>query len=203
MELNLAVDETLEDINQEIVKANPPSARSYLQCNNLGHSCERKSWYRWRNVMDEHFDAGTLYLFGSGFDDEALMARRLRMLKYIKLDTRDEAGKEYEVEDYAGHVLGHLDGWILGLKAAPKTPHVWEHKSVNPTKFRKLKKLKDENGQKKSLELWDPVYYCQAQLYMGLTQMTRHYLTVTTPGGREMTSCRTDFDAGAFQALRA
>lgn len=202
MELNLAVDETLEDINQEIVKRNPPSSRSYLQCNNLGADCERQSWYRWRDVMTEHFNAGTLCTFGSGFDDEALMTKRLRMLTYIDLDTRDSKGKEYEVSDFAGHVLGHLDGVITGVKAAPKTMHVWEHKSVNPTKFKKLKKLKDEHGQKAALELWDSVYYAQATLYMGLTGLKRHYLTVTTPGGRDMTTCRTNYDAGAFKALQ-
>ena len=95
--LTLAVDETLEDINQEIVKRNPPSSRSYLQCNNLGADCERQSWYRWRDAMTEYFNAGTLCTFGSGFDDEALMAKRLRMLKYIKLETRDKNDKEYEV----------------------------------------------------------------------------------------------------------
>ena len=158
MELNLAVDETLEDINQEIVKRNPPSARSYLQCNNLGADCERQTWYRWRAAMTEYFNAGTLCTFGSGFDDEALMAKRLRMLKYIKLETRDNNGKEYEVSDFAGHMLGHLDGCITGIKAAPKTMHVWEHKSVNPTKFRKLKKLKAEHGEKQSVELRDSVY---------------------------------------------
>ena len=130
------------------------------------------------------------------------MAKRLRMLKYIKLETRDKNDKEYEVSDFSGHVLGHLDGCITGVKAAPKTMHVWEHKSVNPTKFKKLKKLKAEHGEKAALELWDSVYYSQCQLYLGLTSLKRHYLTVTTPGGRDMTTCRTNFDPGAFKALR-
>lgn len=204
MELNLAIDtdETLADVCQEIVKRNPPSARTYLQCNNLGADCERQSWYRWRDVMTEYFSAGTLCTFGSGFKDEELMADRLRMLPYLKLETNHADGRQYEVSDFAGHVLGHLDGCITGIKAAPKTMHVWEHKSVNPTKFRKLKKLKDELGQKLALESWDSVYYGQAQLYMGLTRLPRHYLTVTTPGGRDMTTCRTNYDAGAFKALR-
>ena len=40
-----------------------------------------------------------------------------------------------------GHVRGHCDGLIQGgLKEAPQTAHVWEHKAVNETKFKKPEK---------------------------------------------------------------
>ena len=202
MELNIAIDQTLADVCQEIVKVNPPSSRNYLQCSSVGADCERQTWYRWRWCLDEQFDAKTLCNFESGHADEELMSGRLRAVPYIKLQTGYDDGTQYEVNYLNGHVLGHLDGVIEKIKAAPKTMHVWEHKSVNPTKFKKLDKLKQEHGEKAALEHWDTVYYAQAQLYMGLTRLTRHYLTVTTPGGREMTTCRTNYDSGAFKKLK-
>ncbi len=203
MKLDLEIDETLEAVDRAIVQANPPSARNYLGMSGIGEECERKSWYRWRWALPEHFDAATLRRFEDGHRDEDLMAQRLRAVKGIKLQTGYADGSQYEVSDFNGHFLGHTDGVIEGVAAAPKTMHIWEHKCVNQTKFNKLNKLKSEHGQKAALELWDATYYAQAQLYMGYTKLKRHYLTVATPGGRDITSCRTDYDSGAFKLYRA
>ena len=62
------------------------------------------------------------------------------------------------------------------------------------TKFKKLNKLKEEKGEKKALAEWDEIYFSQAQIYMHQARVERHYLTVTTPGGRDYTSCRTEFN---------
>ena len=44
MELNIPPpDLTLKALDQAIVAANPPSVRTYLQCNNLGQDCERQT----------------------------------------------------------------------------------------------------------------------------------------------------------------
>jgi hypothetical protein len=198
MELNLpAPDKTLEAVDQAIIAANPPSVRSYLQCSSLGKDCERDLWYNWRWTIPVTFDAATLRRFGDGFAGEDLMAARLRAVPGIKLQTHYDDGTQFEVHDMGGHLLGHLDGVIEGVAAAPKTMHVWEHKQVQQKTFNKLEKLKREHGEKEALELWNSTYYGQAQLYMSLTKLTRHYLTVTTPGGRDITSCRTDYDAAA------
>lgn len=92
---------------------------------------------------------------------------------------------------------------ILGLLQAQKTVHVWEHKQVNPTKFKALQKLILELGEKQALREWDPVYFGQAQLYMHYQQLTRHYLTVSTPGGREQVSCRTEYQRMEAERLIA
>jgi len=85
-----------------------------------------------------------------------------------------------------------LDGIIQGLYQAPKTTHVWEHKCTNEKKFKKMDNLKAEKGEKEALKLWDEVYYAQAVIYMYYMGFTRHYMTISTPGGREQTSCRTN-----------
>jgi hypothetical protein len=69
---------------------------------------------------------------------------------------------------------------------------IWEHKSVNEVKFNDLCKLIKEKGEKKALEEWDEIYYGQGITYMDQFQKTRHFLTVTTPGGRNYVSCRTE-----------
>ena len=200
MELNLpAPDKTLEAVDRAIIAANPPSVRSYLQCSSLGKDCERELWYNWRWVIPVTFDAATLRRFADGFAGEELMAKRIRAVPGVKLQTNYDDGTQYEVHDMGGHLLGHLDGVIEGVAAAPKSMHVWEHKSVQQKTYNKLEKLKREHGEKEALELWSSTYYGQAQLYMGLTKLKRHYLTVTTPGGRDITSCRTNYDAGAFK----
>jgi hypothetical protein len=177
MELNLpAPDKTLEAVDQAIIAANPASVRTYIQCSNLGKDCERDLWYGWRWTIPVTFDAPTLRRFGDGFAGEELMATRLRAVPGIKLQTHYEDGSQFEVHDMGGHLLGHLDGVIEGVAAAPKTMHVWEHKQVQQKTFNKLEKLKRELGEKESLENWSGTYFGQAQLYMHLTKLTRHYL---------------------------
>jgi hypothetical protein len=202
MKVELEIDKTLEAVDQAIVQANPPSARNYLGMSGAGEECERKIWYRWRWAFPEHFDAATLRRFEDGHRDEDLMAKRLRAVKGIRLETGYADGSQYEVADFNGHFLGHTDGAITGVAVAPKTMHIWEHKCVNQTKFNKLNKLKGEHGEKSALEQWDTTYYAQCQLYLGYTKLKRHYLTVATPGGRDITSCRTDYDAAAFKFFK-
>jgi hypothetical protein len=71
--------------------------------------------------------------------------------------------------------------------------HVWENKAVNDKRFKALRDLILDVGEKDALEKWDAVYYAQAQIYMHSFGLTRHYLTVSTPGGRNYTSCRTNY----------
>uniref|UniRef100_UPI0030DA85F7 hypothetical protein n=1 Tax=uncultured Rubinisphaera sp. TaxID=1678686 RepID=UPI0030DA85F7 len=44
-------------------------------------------------------------------------------------------------------------------------------------------------------------YYAQAMIYCGEFGLSRHYLTVSTPGSRNLTSCRTPFNANAYERL--
>jgi hypothetical protein len=67
-------------------------------------------------------------------------------------------GRQEEVSFCDGHMLGHLDGVVLGLLEAPKTWHVLEVKTHSTKSFADLTK----NGVKKS----KPAHYAQMQLYM-------------------------------------
>ena len=194
-------DPTLDAIDQSIINANPPSTRSYLGMSALGADCERQLWYRWRWALPEIFDAPTLRRFDDGHSGEDLMAKRLRPVVET-LVTAQSDGKQIGYSDFAGHLSGHLDGAVLGVHTAPKTWHVWEHKQVQEKSFRRLQKLINEHTEKGALEQWNATYYTQAQLYMGYSTMKRHYLTVTTPGGRDILSCRTDYNAQDFKHFK-
>ena len=64
-------------------------------------------------------------------------------------------------------------------------------------------KLKEEIGEKYALEEWDKIYYAQGVIYMDYLDITRHYMTIATPGTRYVISCRTDSNPKFAQELRA
>lgn len=203
--INLQTDPTLDAVNAAIEADQSSRPRDYLGLSGgPGIECPRKLWYRFRWVATERFDADTLRKFEDGHRTEDLMASRLRAVDGITLHATDPAtGKQIAVKSVGGHVAGHLDGAILGVIQAPKTWHVWEHKCCADKVQAALLKAIDEHGEKNALEHWNGVYFSQAQLYMHLTGMKRHYLTVDTPGGRSTISCRTDYQPARAKAFLA
>lgn len=198
------VSPTLEAVDAAIEAAQDAGARPYLGVSQIGHACDRALWYGLRWAEQRKLAAKSLRAIEDGHAGEALMAARLRMVPGVTLHTSDPGGAgQIAVEAVSGHVRGHLDGAILGVREAPKTWHVWEHKQVNEAKFRKLAKFVAELGEKAALAAWDPVYHGQALVYMSLTGMKRHFLTVGTPGGREYQAVRTEADGERAEALVA
>ncbi len=197
-------DPTLEAADRELeARSRKEPRRAYLGMSAIGHACSRKLWYDMHEPIAEQFNAATLKRFEDGHRSEDLMAFRLRMAPGIQLWTVDpDTGAQFGCSDFDGQFSGHMDGVILGLHQAPKTPHVWEGKAVNEKKFEKFKKLKEQHGEKGALEQWDYVYWTQAQAYMGYFDLTRHYITVCTPGVRDWDSARTEFDFAAFIKIK-
>ena len=202
MKLDLEKDPTLDAVDRLIVQKNKSEQRNYLGMSGLGQDCERKIWYQWRWIATVLFDALTLRRFADGHYSESIFSQWLRAVPGVKLETGYQDGSQYEVKDFNGHLKGHLDGVVTGLHKAPKTMHVWEHKCVNQAKYNKLNKLKKDHGEKSALEIWDSTYFAQQILYMGYTNLKRSYMTVAASGTRELTSCRTEFDAKAFDFYR-
>ncbi len=185
----VAVDKAMED-GQRASNGNTGIAMG-----NLGNECNRSIWYDFRWVSYETFDAQSLKRFEDGYTCEDQQAKRLRMVDGITLITKDPAtGKQVKVLGLNGHATGKLDGEIIGLLQAPKTPHVWEHKAAEKTPKNKLEKLKSTKGEKQALKEWNMGYYIQAQLYMHYRNIDRHYMTVSLPGGRDTVSVRTEYD---------
>ena len=177
--------------------------RTYLGLSALGGECERKLWYSYHEPQAEEHDALTLKRFADGHASEDVIVERLRMAPGVTLMSVDpDTGRQIAVQDMDGRLRGNLDGVIHGLHQAPSTWHVFEAKSSNEKSFAKLIRLKAEVGEKQALAKWNPTYHTQAQGYMGYTGLKRHYLVCCTPGVRDWTSVRTDFDPAAFDALK-
>jgi len=189
-------DPTLEAMNKKMEeKQKLESPRVYLGMSAIGHECWRHLFYSFRQAKKREIQASGLKAIEDGYDQEDKTIERLRALPFIELINDDGKGNQLGAELLLSHFKGHNDGVIRGLLQAPKTWHVFEHKAVNQTKFNKLKKLIEKFGEKKALIEWDMVYYTQAQIYMRESKTNRHYLTVTTPGGRDYISCRTEFNS--------
>ncbi len=203
--LKFEVNQTLAAIDLAMYESQDSTARPYLGMSGIGNPCERANWMAFHWVAKRMIEAKNLRAIEDGFAGEDVMAARLRKVKGITLYTVDPAtGRQFSLSDHGGHFnRGHMDGAIQGVLEAPKTWHPWEHKQVNETKFKKLITLAAEAGEKEALKKWDVIYYAQAQCYMGYTGMDRHFLTVASPGGRDYTSVRTEFNKEDYDKLVA
>lgn len=185
----IAIDRAMEVIE------NNRKRRGYLGMSSLGRTCERNLWYDFRWVDQPVFDASALKRFADGHAGEDVQANRLRLVQGVTLITVDpQTGRQIGFSDHDDHLKGHADGLIHGLVQAPSTWHIWEHKQVDPKKQDKLASLILRNGEKNAFREWDQTYYGQAMLYCHYYGATRHYLTVSTPGGRHTISCRSNAD---------
>lgn len=177
----------------------PP--RDYLGASIIGEQCERKLYYSFNNAPRKPFNAATLYRFTDGHRTEDLIIERLRKVPGLEVWDRQDDGGQIGGKLLDGKFGWHVDGIVRGLYQAPKTAHLLEVKCVNLKKFEELKKLKITQGEKQALQIWDMVYYAQQILYMELLDLTRAYMIVATPGGREMISCRTNANPIMAKAL--
>jgi hypothetical protein len=196
-------DPTLEAMRRAIEEreaAIPP--RNYLGASSLGAPCERQVWYQLQGAPCEPRKAGLICAAEDGHRTEALLAERLRLVPGVRLWTEGEGKKQFGFSDFDGRFKGHIDGVIVGLIQAPKTPHLWENKAVNEKKFGEFRSALHKFGEKQTLQNFSYQWYVQAQCYMGYFDLTRHYLTVASAGGRDVLSCRTEFVPAVFDALR-
>lgn len=176
-------------------EAEQEPARQYVGASSIGDRCERKLWYQLMEPeKGEKRPASLILAANDGHRSEAVMAEYLRKIPGVQLWTNDAAtqGKQYGFSDHGGMYKGHVDGIILGIPLAPKTPHIWEHKCCNQKKFEALQKLKSSESEKEVLKKWDYLYYCQAVTYMKYMDLTRHYTTVMLAGSRNLLTIRTD-----------
>lgn len=198
-------DPTLDAVDAAIeASENAQQHRPYLGVSSIGQECSRALWMGFRWCSRKAFDALTIKRFQDGHRSEAIMIERLRAVPGIQLWNEDPHSRSGQIacSDIGGHFRGHLDGIILGLLQAPKTPHVWEHKCVNEKKQAKLLKLKSEKDEKQALAEWDATYWAQHILYMDYQGLTRGYLTCDSPGSRTTVSVRTDADPVAAMRLK-
>lgn len=199
-------DITLREIDKALIESKKQEEpRNYLGMSQIGAECQRQLFYSFRGAEIRDETPEGIRRIEDGHTQEAIMAARLRMVPGIELITHDPDDPEKQIGFIllSGHFRGHCDGVIRGVLEAPGTWHTWEHKSVNEKSFSDLKKLREEKGEKNALREWNGTYYAQAQIYMDQMELTRHFLTVTTPGGRDYLSVRTEYNRREAEAIIA
>ena len=196
------LDPTLQAMRAAMeAKASREAPRSYVGASSIADPCSRKLWYGLHGFPTEPIKSSGLMAIEDGHRTEDLVAARLRLVPGLELWTHNEDGGQYGFADLGGLFKGHIDGVVRGLLQAPKNPHIWENKATNEKKFAAFTKAKLTYGEKLALKQWDPVYYGQGQIYMRYLELDRHYITVTTPGGRDIASARTEYDPVMADAL--
>lgn len=192
---DFTLDPTLEAMHSSVEAfANQEPRRDYLGASQLGSVCERKVYYSITNAPRSPKKARLIYAAQDGYHVEDIVAERLRMVSGIELWTHDNNGKQFEFTDFDGELKGHPDGIVLGLLQAPRTAHIWECKSKSHKLYNEFLNAKEKHGDKNCLREWHHEYFVQAQLLMHYFEITRHYMTVCLAGGRDISSCRTEYD---------
>jgi hypothetical protein len=156
--------QTVEAIYAAYVAKRDEKERNYLGASIIGDPCHRKLFYSFRWVSPpEQFDGRMLRLFETGHREEARMIADLRMSGVEVWDV-DENGEQFGFKDLKNHWAGHMDGVLMGVKEAPKTPHLFEAKTHNLKSFKKL--LSEGVASK-------PLHVAQMQVYMHYEGLTR------------------------------
>ena len=175
--------------------------RGYLGASEIGCSCERFLWYRFRQACTPNIDGRTYRLFDTGNHEEARFVKDLRDIGVTVHDV-DSNGNQFEVEEFGGHFSGHMDSALLGVPEAPKTWHVGEFKTHNTKSFAKLIKGGKIDGiDTPGVAGAKPQHYAQMQTYMGISGMTRALYLAKNKDNDDLYAERVRFDRLYFQSL--
>lgn len=166
--------------------------RSYLGASVIGESCSRRLWMGFRWAGRESFDGRMLRLFDSGHRAEARILDEMREVG-IEVWDRDPSGRQWAVSAFGGHLRGHLDAVVRGLPEAPKTPHVFDAKSIKAKKFAELLK----QGFDKTF----PKYRSQGVIYMGLMGLERAAFSFDCKDDETIHLERFEFDRIEFDRI--
>lgn len=147
----------------------------------IGDECDRALFYsfRWASERDKP-NGQSIRLFRRGDIEEV---RLIEDLKAIGATVSNTQGK---IRLAGGHLRGRMDGEVLGIPEAPKTPHLLELKSMNAKNFALLQKSGCEQAQ--------PKHYAQLQLGMHSLGYERGLYLVTNKDNEELYAERIKYD---------
>lgn len=102
------INDAIEEYSVNLHKQEP---RTHLGISEIGGSCTRQTWYKFRWMKFEEFDGRMLRLFNRGHREEE------RFISYLegigcKVERFDENGKQFRVKGVMGHYGGSCDGRI-------------------------------------------------------------------------------------------
>jgi hypothetical protein len=151
----------------------------------LGNPCLRAMWFkhRWARITD--FPRRIIRIFDLGHACEEIVKKDMIDVGIVITD------EQKEVPGWGGHIWGFIDGIAHKIPEAPKTPHLWECKSMNDRIFKTVVK----KGVKKAK--FD--HYVQMQMYMGKLKMTRGIYTAINKNDSEIYVERVYFDEADYK----
>lgn len=173
-------------------RAASEQARPYLGASALGDPCERRLWLAFRWAGAEAFDGRMIRLFDTGHREEARLLDEMRAAG-IEVWDRQPDGRQFRVEFCGGHGAGHLDAIVRGLPEAPRTPHVFDVKTVKAKKLAELMR----QGFRKTY----PKYFSQGLVYMGLMDLDRAAFAFVCKDDETIHLERFEFDRAEFDRL--
>lgn len=189
-------DVTLDAVARVMEEGADNPMQMHLTSTDAGHQCRRWVWYRLHLATPhERLTAAAMRRQESARHVEASIAARLAAVPGVMVEAINRrTGRPWEYVAFGGHLLGQVSGIIKGLHEAPSKAHVWQHLVVSTESFRKMLKIREERGEKATLAAWNPQQHARAQLDMHFLAVERHFLTVSTPGGGDLASVRTEAD---------
>ena len=188
--INALIDSALVEQNRQ------QRPRNYLGGSRIGEPCARKLIYEFTNTpvdAEKGFNGQTLRIFDAGHQFETLSIRWLRAAGF---DLRDKGrdGRQFGFSIADGRIRGHIDGVIV---AGPDVGIIWpalfEHKTLNAKSWTDL--------VKRGVELSNPVYYAQLQIYMAYMDLGTALFTALNKDSQALHHEVVGFDARAAQAF--
>ena len=161
--------------------------REYLGMSAIGHSCARYLWYSFRWAYQDTYSQRIRRLFKRGHREEVEIVKELRRIGYTF------SGDQDGVECAWGHCKGHRDGMVENVVEAPKTPHLFEAKTMNDKSFK--------DTQKRGTRVSKPVYYAQCQIYMKFFKLARTLFIAVNKNDDSYIIERFRYDAGFAKDL--
>jgi hypothetical protein len=154
--------------------------RPYLGFSGLGNKCKKKIWMDFRWMYRNSVSKRIARIWERGDLEEARVIRDLEAAGMIVTDTQKT------LVDNTGHSRGHIDGIVHNVPGAEKTPHLLEIKTMKDSRFKTYKSGK--------IEVTDPTYWIQMQMYMGFAGLTRCLFIVTNKDTEERSYNRYKFE---------
>jgi hypothetical protein len=145
------------------------SPREYLGASLLGAKCTRCIQYTFLGTIPDKPDTGQQKrIFEIGHILEDVIAVWLKNAGF-ELATSDTEGNQFGFRQANGRIQGHVDGIIHAGPIPAKYPILWECKTTKSTSWRDL--------AKDHLQIANPQYFAQIQLYMAYMQLRQCIFT--------------------------
>lgn len=175
------------------MEAKPPEKpRQYIGASIIGSDCIAYLALSLRGFPNDQPPPRVRRVFRLGHLIENEVIEALRDAGYHVWDRDPLTGRQFEYQDFGGHIAFHMDGKIEGRDEKVR---ILEIKSMNSERFNSFR----TSGLRRS----HPAYYAQVQFEMGYTGYDEAVLVAYCKNDSSYHAEVIEFDLIYFEALRA